>query len=149
MNQCGVLRGRGTLVSVDTLLEIHIHIINSLFISLLRQRVLKSEHASESPRRLVETLKLNPSPRVSDSGGWGWSSRISIFNNSLAMLLLLVRKSYFENHRSTTMASSWRHIGTIWEILKNSNAGTPSPKYSVSLDLDWSSDVGVFKKLSR
>lgn len=29
MNQCGVLRGRGTLVSVDTPLEIHIHIINS------------------------------------------------------------------------------------------------------------------------
>lgn len=62
MNQCGVLRGHSTLVSVDTPLEIYTHILNSLFTSLLRQRVLKSERASESPRKLVETLKLDPAP---------------------------------------------------------------------------------------
>lgn len=60
--------------------------------------------------------------------------------------MLLVRKAHFENHWFATVTLIPVFTEMTWETNKqtNSNARTLPPKYFVSVDLGWSSDVGTF-----
>ena len=95
-------------------------------------------------------VSLDTNPRISDSVGWGCSSRICISQNFPGYADVACQESTTLRPTGLLLIqwlSSWLFPGIIWETNKQklcSNARTWPPKYFLSVDLRWSSDVGLF-----
>lgn len=122
---------------------------HSLIISLVKSEFSNLSVYQNHLEVLLKHKLLGSSPQVliQKVGGGAWEFAFHIIprwcwrclsgNHTLRMAGLLKWLSFC------------LYIRIIWETLMNSNARTLSAKRFISGDLGWSSEVGIFKKLSR